>query len=290
MPIVTISRESYTQAKDVAEKVAEKLGFRCVSREVLIEASEEFNVPEVKLLKAIRDAPFVLDRLTFGKERYTAYIQVALLQRLQSDQVVYHGLAGHHLVKGISHVLKVRIIGNMEDRVKTLMRRAEVFDQAAVAMKGISMPGVTRPGAPRPISKGKALRIIKESEEARRKWGLHLYGVDTQDPDLYDLVIHINRLSVDDAADLICRAAGMDRFRATSESRQAMDDLLLAARIKANLVERHPRIVVTANGGIVHVALEGGSSSEAEAIREAVPQIPGVEKVEVNVYPFVTPD
>jgi cytidylate kinase len=290
MPIVTISRESYTQAKDVAEKAAEKLGFQCVSREVLIEASEEFNVPEIKLLQAIRDAPFVLDRFTFGKERYTAYIRVALLQRLQSDQVVYHGLAGHHLIKGISHVLKVRIIGNMEDRVKTVMRRAEVFDQAAVAMKGTSMPGLTNPGAPRPISKEKALRIIEESEEVRRKWGLHLYGVDTHDPDLYDLVIHINKLSVDDAADLICRTAGMDRFRATSESQQAMDDLLLAARIKANLVERHPRIVVTANGGIVYVALESGSSSEAEAIREAVPQIPGVEKVEVNVYPFVTPD
>jgi cytidylate kinase len=219
MPIITISRESYTRAKEVAEKVAEKLGFQCVSREVLIEASEEFNVPEVKLLKALRDAPFVLDRLTFGKERYTAYIQVALLQRLQSDKVVYHGLAGHYLVEGISHVLKVRIIGNMEDRVKIVMRRAEVFEQAAVAMKGISMPGLSRPGAPRPISKKKALQVIEESEEARRKWGLHLYGVDTHDPDLYDLVIHINKLSVDDAADLICRAASMDRFRRANRNR-----------------------------------------------------------------------
>jgi cytidylate kinase len=290
MPIVTISRQSYTQAKEVAEKVAEKLGFQCVWRGVLIEASEEFNVPEVKLLQALRDAPFILDRITFGKERYTAYIQAALLHHLQSDNVVYHGLAGHHLVKGISHVLKVRIIGNMEDRVKIVMRRAEVFEQAAVAMKGISMPGLSRPGAPRPISKEKALQVIEESEEARRKWGLHLYGVDTHDPGLYDLVIHINKLSVDDAADLICRAASMDRFRATGESQQAMDDLLLAARIKAKLVERHPRVAVTANEGVVYVSLEGGSSSEAEAIRETVAPISGVEKVDVNVYPFVTPD
>jgi hypothetical protein len=89
---------------------------------------------------------------------------------------------------------------------------------------------------------------------------------------------------------LICRAASMDEFRATSESKQAMDDLLLAARIKAKLVERHPRVVVTADGAVVYVALEGGSSSEAEAIRGTVGQMPGVEKVDVNVYPFVTPD
>ena len=290
MPIVTISSESYTQAKEVAEKAAHKLGFRCISREVLIEASEEFNVPEIKLLQAIRDAPLALDRFTFGKERYTAYIRVALLQHFQGDNVVYHGLAGHHLVEEIPHVLKVRIIGNREDRVKIVMRRAEVFDQAASAMKGMSVPGLKRPGTPRPISKEKALRILEEIDEARRRWGLHLYGVDTQDPSLYDLVIHIGRLSVDDAADLICRATGMDRFQATTESQGAMDDLLLAARVKGNLVDRHPRIIVTANERAVYVALESGSSSEAEAIRDTVSQIPGVEKVDVNVYPLVTPD
>jgi cytidylate kinase len=290
MPIVTISRESYTQAKQVAEVAASKLGFRCISREILIEASEEFNVPEVKLLQAIRDAPLVLDRFTFGKERYTAYIRVALLQHFQGDNVVYHGLAGHHLVEEIPHVLKVRIIGDLEDRVKTVMRRAEIFGQAASAMEGMSVPGFKRPGAPRPISREKALRILEDVDEARRKWGLHLYGVDTQDPSLYDLVIHIGRLSIEDAAELIARAARTDRFQATAESQAAMDDLLLAARIKGNLVDRHPRIVVTANRGAVYVALESGTSSEAEAIRSAVAQVPGVEKVDVNVYPLVTPD
>jgi cytidylate kinase len=290
MPIVTISRESYTQAEEVAEKAAHKLGFRCISREVLIEASEEFDVPEIKLLRALRDAPLALDRFTFGKERYTAFIRVALLQQFQGDNVVYHGLAGHHLVEKIPHVLKVRIIGDREERVKTVMRRPEVFDQATAAMKGMSVPGLKRPGTPRPISKDKALRILEEIDEARRKWGLHLYGVDTQDPSLYDLVIRIGKLSVDDAADLISRAAGMDRFQATLESQGAMDDLLLAARVKGNLVDRHPRVVVTANKGDVYVALESGSSSEETAIRDSVSQIPGVEKVDVNMYPLVTPD
>ena len=64
------------------------------------------------------------------------------------------------------------------------------------------------------------------------------------DPSLYDLMIHIKKLSTDDAADIICLAARLDHFQATAESQQAMDDLLLAARVKANLVERHPRIKV----------------------------------------------
>jgi len=290
MPVITISRGSYSRGKEVAEKVAQKLGFECISRDVLIEASKEFNVPEVKLLQAIRDAPHALDRFTFGKERYTAYIRVALLQNFQSDNVVYHGLAGHHLVEEISHVLKVRIIGDLEDRVQTVMQRAEIFDQAASAMKGVSVPGLKRSGAPRPISRAKALRILEGIDEARRQWGLHLYGVDTHDPSLYDLVIHIGRVTVEDAADLVAKAASADQFRATAESQQAMDDLLLAARVKGSLVDRYPRIVVTARGGVVYVALESGTHGEAEGIREAVAQIPGVEKVDVNVYPLVTPD
>ncbi|MBW1912541.1 MAG: cytidylate kinase family protein, partial [Deltaproteobacteria bacterium] len=45
MPIITISRGSYSKGKEVAEKVSQKLGYECISRDVLLEASEEFNVP-----------------------------------------------------------------------------------------------------------------------------------------------------------------------------------------------------------------------------------------------------
>jgi cytidylate kinase len=290
MSIVTISRESYTQAKEVAEKAAQELGFECISREVLLEASETFNVPEIKLLRAIRDAPSVLDRFTFGKERYTAYLQAALLEHLQKDNAVYHGLAGHYLVRGVSHVLRVRIVGKKEDRVKTVMQRAEIFEQAASAMEGTSSPSLTHPARRGKMSKDEALRVLEEIDEGRRKWGLHLYGIDTGDPSLYDLVIHLDRISVDDAAELVCRVASAKQFQATAESQKAIDDLLLAARVKADLIERYPRVDATADDGAVRVALEGGSSNEEKAIYETVEKIPGVRKIDVNVYPFTTPD
>ncbi|MGO9376675.1 MAG: cytidylate kinase family protein [Syntrophobacteraceae bacterium] len=36
-------------------------------------------------------------------------------------KVVYHGLAGHFYVRGVSHVLKVKIIAEMKDRIKIVM-------------------------------------------------------------------------------------------------------------------------------------------------------------------------
>jgi hypothetical protein len=82
----------------------------------------------------------------------------------------------------------------------------------------------------------------------------------------------------------------LPHFQATAESQQAVDDLLLAARVKASLIERHPRVNVAAKEGVVHIGLEGGTAREEKVMRDAVGQIPGVKEIDVNVYPFATPD
>ncbi|MGE5310768.1 MAG: AAA family ATPase, partial [Nitrospirota bacterium] len=131
MAIITISRGSYSRGKGVAEKVAERLGYQCIGRDLLLAASEEFNIPEIKLIRAIHDAPSVLDRFTYGREKYIAFIQAALLRHFRRDNLVYHGLAGHFFVRGVSHVLKVRIISDLADRVKLEMEREKISEKEA---------------------------------------------------------------------------------------------------------------------------------------------------------------
>ena len=58
MGVITISRGSYSHGKEIAEKLAQKLGYDCISREILLKASEQFNVKEAKLIRALHDAPF----------------------------------------------------------------------------------------------------------------------------------------------------------------------------------------------------------------------------------------
>ena len=61
MSIITISRGSYSRGKEVAETLARELGYECVSREIILEASEQFNIPEIQLVHAIEDAPSILN-------------------------------------------------------------------------------------------------------------------------------------------------------------------------------------------------------------------------------------
>lgn len=266
MPIITISRGSYSKGKDVAEKIAQKLGYKCISREVLLDASVEFNVPEIKLIRAIHDAPSNLQSFTYGKEKYLVYIHATILRHLRQDNVVYHGLAGHFFVRGISHVLRVRIIADMEDRARLEMERE----------------GITRK---------EALHILKKDDEERRKWSQHLYGIDTWDSRLYDLVIHIRKITVDDAVDIICQTVELKDFQTTPESKKAMDDLFLSAEVKAALMDIKHEIKVFAQNGVVFVKIEAPHSQELgliNNIEKISKNIHGVKEIRIKVCP-ITP-
>lgn len=266
MSVITISRGSYSYGKEVAEKVARKLGYHCVAREVLLEASEQFNVPEVKLIKAVEGAPSFWERIVHGKEKYMAFIQAALLREFRKDNVVYHGLAGHFFVKGVPHVLKVRIIADFDERVRIVMRRDG-------------------------ISRKDAVRFLERIDEERKRWAHHLYGIDSADPGLYDLVIHIREFTADDAVEIIFQSANMTRFATTPESRKAMDDLALAAEVKAILIDKKPDVEISAKDGVVHIRTKAHLQYEGAITREiqsVVSTVPGVRDVQVHILP-VTP-
>ena len=241
MSIITISRGSYTRGKEVAEKLAQTLGYQCLSRDILLEASELYNIPEIKLVRAIHDAPSILERFTYSREPYVAYIRAALLHQVQKDNVVYHGLAGHFLLKGVPHVLKVRIIADLEDRVKEEMKREN-------------------------ISAEEARRILRKDDEERRKWSKHVYGIDTWDPSLYDLVINIMRITVDGAVDIIKCALKDPCFQTTPEGQKLVDEMSLAARIEAALIEDIPSIQVEAKEAEVFIYLKRDLCKDKELI------------------------
>ena len=265
MAIVTISRGSYTKGKEIAEKVAEQLGYECCSRDVLLEASEEFNIPEIRLVRALHDAPSVLERFTHGKERYVSFIETAFLEHVQKNNVVYHGLAGHFFLRGVSHGLKVRIIADLEDRVRLEMEREN-------------------------LSERKAREVLKKDDYERRRWALSLYGSDTRDPILYDLVINIGSMSVECAVMMISHAAKTPCFETTEESQKTLDSLVMAARVKSAVIGEWPGVNVSAQEGRVYVDLEASLAQE-ETVRNEITAlaktVEGVQDVRVNVRPGI---
>jgi cytidylate kinase len=268
MPVVTISRGSYSRGKEVAEALARIMGYECISRDIILEASEQFNIPELKLIRAIHDAPSVLDRLTYGKERYIAFFRAALLRHLQKDDVVYHGLAGHFFVQNIPHVLKVRIIADIEDRIQEEMKRTN-------------------------ISAHEARHVLVKDDAERRKWGLQLYGQDTWNPILYDIVIHTGRIDIDDAVSIIRSSLRRPCFRTTPKGLRMLDDLSLAAQVESALVWEYPKVTADAKYGEVIVNIRASFIDEkaiSENVNRMTAKVDGLKSLTVNIVPFVVED
>ena len=175
----------------------------------MIEASKEFNIPEVKLIQALEDPPSFFERFTKMKKYYIAYIQTALINNLRADNIVYHGLAGHIFVKDIPHVLKVRIIADLEYRARFVMERDK-------------------------ISRDKAIDFLKKIDSSRREWGQHLYGLNLEDPIHYDIVFNTENMSLKVIVDIICKMITWKQFQTTPASQKKMDNLALSLKAKVS--------------------------------------------------------
>jgi cytidylate kinase len=208
MSVIVISKGSYSHGGIVARKVAQRLCFGCISRDILIDASKRFNISELRLIRAVEDAPSFLEKYTFGREKYINYIKAVILNELARGNMIYHGFAGHFFVSDVSHVLKVRIIADMTERITYMMKRENV-------------------------SKEDAARLVKKVDEERTKWSLKLYGSDTWDSRLYDLVINIGKVTIDHAVELVCQTAELKAFQPTTKSQKKIEKLAKEALLKA---------------------------------------------------------
>jgi hypothetical protein len=158
-------------------------------------------------------------------------------------------------------VISVRVNVALEDRIKLAMERER-------------------------MSEGDAFRFIDKLDDQRKKWGRQIFGVDIGDSSQYDLVLQLNKITIDDAVDIICHTAGLENFQTTPESQKKLDDMVLAADVKFALFNTRPDVEVLASDGSVLVkAKEDGSADEEiiDDIKEIVTKIPGVKEINVDI-------
>ena len=266
MSVVTVSGGWYRGGQIFAECLARRLGFRCIDREVIVEkAAAAAGAKEDALRDALVDPPSLLDRLiTHKKYVYLTEFQAALAEEVQNGRVVYHGYAGHLLLADAGPTLRIRILGDRELRLKTLQEQLDLtYEQAATHARKV--------------------------DEQRRKWTQYLYGIDWEDPSLYDMVLNVGRLlQMPDTCDMV---ASLIREHPTFEMTEAryaeLRDFALASRVRAELAHRAPYAdshvrEVSAHDGRIHVE---GTLEEAEEITDIeriVTTVPGVKEVELR--------
>ena len=262
MAIITISRGTYAGVRSLTELLSERLGYRLYTREeLLVDAAQRYGASQSQVESALENRPGFLEGRGLKKRHYIYCVQATMAQAAQSDDLVYHGQAGHLLLRGIPHHLRVRAAASMAFRVTTAM---EVCN----------------------LNREKATQYIKEADAARNRWIKWVHGVEADDIRTYDLVINLERVPIQTAAMIIAETAQRD-FQTTPESQQMLDDLVLVSEIRAQIGMDNSiaddKIGIDAKNSVVTISTNVRSLADVQKVEQLARKIAGVKQVETKV-------
>ena len=261
MSIILISSDHYETGRVVAQQVAAATGYALLDRGILGEVASASRIPEPKILKSLEPTSSKMGFPAKVRDRALASIQGAVMARLLDDKVVCYGLAAHLYVLGVSHVLKIRILCNEEERGSLMATERKV---------GIE----------------KARKLLKKQDAAEKRWSLDVFGRDETNPSQYDMVISLSQIEPDEAVKAIVETVSYRKFQSMTYSIKCLRDKELSIRVKLALMEKYNDVDVTADGATVVVrtkALKREKRKKTENIRALAGQIQGVSYVEVHV-------
>jgi len=187
MTAITISRQLGSRGTEIAREVADRLGYRMVWREVINEAARRAGAPEVALAAIDYLGLLELDPSEEACRAYRRAVREVIEGLAAEGDVVIVGRAGQVVLAGRPDVLNVRIVAPPEVRIE-------------------------RVGAQQTIPAAAARAQIQQSDRTRREYLQCAHSVDWDNPQLYDVVLNTERMSVSSCVDLVVEAA-MARFK-----------------------------------------------------------------------------
>jgi cytidylate kinase len=214
VPIITITRGSLSATCRLANKLSERLGCRVVSREEVLEHGIKYGIRDTGLGEIgimEKHPPYFWDRHVAQRRYYLAIFKAALMDLIIDGNAVYHGHVGQFLLSDTPKLLRVRADASMQFRINTLMQESS-------------------------MTENNAEQYIKEIDIKRKKWAKFLYGIDFDDNQNYDLVLNMNRMSLDTMAGIIVCATDNQEFKQDKDSMKQMRDAHFRALIHAYLV------------------------------------------------------
>src|SRR5581483_7613925 len=107
MSIVTIAHAAFSGGNAVAEKVASLLNYRSLAREILIEASKRYGIPEAKYTEVLEGEGHWWERWRESMRLYRITLQPAMFEVAEEAKLLYYRRAGQRLLLGIPHVRTV---------------------------------------------------------------------------------------------------------------------------------------------------------------------------------------
>jgi two-component system, OmpR family, response regulator CpxR len=234
MPIILISRGTMSGVSMLIHSLAERMGYRSVSREDLISKVDQRGELASRVVEHIGKATRAYEQFSRLRRPYLILMRLALLEYMRDDDLIYHGYSGHLLVAPMQHMLRVRINAPLSMRIPMTMARLGCDEH-------------------------EAREHIASQDETWGRWARFMYGADIRSPGLYDSVINLHRLSTRAVCSLLQCAAKDPAVATRPETILAVERLLISAQIETAIVmdQRTSGLEIKADVSVSRVLLVG---------------------------------
>lgn len=253
MPVIALTQEMGSLAKDVSLQLAQASSLAVMRHEVQDNVADRMQVPSSLIGRLREGKAGLLERLGTDRERVAIYTAQEVFALAAQGNVVLRGWGATCLLRPVAHIVKVRVTRSFEKRVEWLMDLLETDDRTYAEAE------------------------VRRSDEAHAARMHAQFGVTWGDPLLYDVVLNTDRLSVESCVAQIQHLAARPEFQETEQSRAMLANLALNARIRAALQDHEPtrdtHITIESQGGAVvlsGIVLNDDERAQAERIAGTV--------------------
>jgi cytidylate kinase len=267
--VITFSREAHSGTRDIARLLAERLGYRYVSRDELsvavsarsgVERTPQTAESEGRALSLLEQLG---EQLTGDRAAYRAALKAVVTELAMADNVVLVGHGAGQFLADVRGVIRVFVVAPMEDRIARVMAEGEV-------------------------DADRARRIVEQQDRESAAYLRDLFDVDWMDPHQWDLVINAGRASTRATLDMLAQYA--ETLVRNQSDQDTLSRLQLATRIEHVLLADDDlgvsKLQVHVDTGTV--VLEGEALAQedrerAEALARSVdPRVPLTNRIVVH--------
>ena len=198
MAVITISRQFGAGGITLGKMVAEKFGYIFADTEIIKMVAEMANVSThfvetvekeaggkfSKFISKMVSKPLV-DRILkdergyIDEEIYLDYLVLIIAQMADDGDAVILGRGSQYILNDHPDAYHFLLIDTFENRVQFMQKNYD-------------------------LSHGRATQVVKNEDKRRFNLYKKLGKADYDNPDLYNLVLNMSRVSLDKACELIC--------------------------------------------------------------------------------------
>ena len=260
MPLITVTTSIGCGAIEVSQKVADLLKVELYDDERLQQEALNMGYSSEDLKGFDEKAPGLFDRLLRRRpEIYNELMAAVIYEVAHRDEGIIIGHGASYFLKDFSCALHLRMHTSEQFRIRRLMDQLK-------------------------ISRETALNMIKNRDNELKTFLDFLFQIDWNDFSLYDLVINIDKLGFDAAAEMIVNVSQTENIQECSlTALESMEKLSLLKKVetavmKDNINPQELHIDVPERG-IVRLSGLINPMRTVAGITELIKSVPGVDKI-----------